>query len=165
MTNKKLVYLGLGANLNSPIEQLRNATNALRDERDITLVASSSLYASKPMGPQDQPDYVNSVVAIETQLTPLQLLDITQKIELDFGRVRKEDRWGARTLDIDILLFGTQTIENERLTIPHYGMKVREFVLYPLQEIAPELILPCGTNLANLITTIDKNDLSIISAS
>lgn len=167
MTNQvnSLVYLGLGANLNAPLEQLRNATQALAAHPSITLVASSSLYGSKPMGPQDQPDYVNSVVAIDTALSPLELLDITQQIELDFGRVRKADRWGPRTLDIDIILFKNLQLDNERLTVPHYGMKVREFVLYPMHEIAPDLALPCGTDLADLIKTIDKNGLSIIAAS
>lgn len=167
MTNQatQRVYLGLGANLNSPLEQIRNATMALSEHAAINLVASSSLYGSKPMGPQDQPDYVNSVVAIETNLTPLALLDITQKIELDFGRVRKENRWGPRTLDIDIILFKGEEIENERLTIPHYGMKGREFVLYPLNEIAPNLCLPCGTELNALLRTIDKNGLTILASS
>lgn len=158
-----LVYLGLGANLNNPKSQIINATNALAKHPQIKLINHSSLYASKPMGPQDQPDYVNSVVALHTDLTPLALLDVTQKIELDFGRVRKANRWGPRSLDIDILLYDNCVIDNPRLTVPHYGMKSREFVLYPLQEIAPALVLPCGTALATLITTINKNDLSIIA--
>lgn len=167
MTNQatERVYLGLGANLNAPLEQIRKATNALSEHAEINLVASSSLYGSKPMGPQDQPDYVNSVVAIETNLSPLALLNITQKIELDFGRVRKENRWGPRTLDIDIILFKGEEIENERLTVPHYGMKTREFVLYPLDEIAPNLCLPCGTELNALLKTIDKNGLTILASS
>lgn len=162
--NATYIFLGLGANLNEPITQIRHATRALEVHPDINLVVSSSLYGSKPMGPQNQPDYVNSVVAIESQLTPLALLDLTQTIEHDFGRVRKEDRWGPRTLDIDILLFKQQKIDNERLIVPHYGMKEREFVLFPLLEIAPHLTLPCGTSLSTHIKTIDKNDLSIIAS-
>jgi len=163
--HSELVFLGLGANLNAPLEQIKNATTALSKHENIQLIASSSLYGSKPMGPQDQPDYVNSVVAIETNLSALALLDITQKIELDFGRVRKENRWGPRTLDIDIILFKGKEIENERLTVPHYGMKTREFVLYPLHEVAPELCLPCGTELTELLKTIDKNGLTILATS
>ena len=105
------------------------------------------------------------MVAIETNLSALALLDITQKIELDFGRVRKENRWGPRTLDIDIILFKDQKIDNERLTVPHYGMKIREFVLYPLHEVAPELCLPGGTELTELLKTIDKNGLTILATS
>lgn len=157
------VYLGLGANLNQPVVQLQNATKALAAHPAINLVASSKLYGSKPMGPQDQPDYVNSVVLIETSLAPEQLLDITQAIELEFGRVRKEERWGPRTLDIDVLLYGNDTLNSERLTVPHYGMKTREFVLYPLNEIAPLLSLPCGTTLAELLTTVPLNGLTPLS--
>lgn len=158
------VYLGLGANLVDPINQLREAVNALANHTALTLAARSSLYGSKPMGPQDQPDYVNSVIEIHTHLSPLDLLDVTQSIENQFGRVRKEERWGPRTLDIDILLFDTMQLDSERLTVPHYGMKVREFVLYPLLEIAPELVLPCGEPLKEIIKTIDKNGLSVLSA-
>ena len=96
------------------------------------------------MGPQDQPDYINAVVKIQTRLTPIQLLDCTQAIELEQGRVRKDERWGPRTLDLDIILYGNEVIDSERLTIPHYGMKEREFVLYPLAEIAPSITLRVG---------------------
>lgn len=154
------VYLGLGANLNQPIAQLENATRALAAHPDLTVVASSKLYGSKPMGPQDQPDYVNSVVLIETSLAPEALLDITQAIELEFGRVRKEERWGPRTLDIDVLLFGNELLNSERLTVPHYGMKTREFVLYPLNEISPDLVLPCGTHLSQLLVAVPLNGLT-----
>ncbi|WP_103270655.1 2-amino-4-hydroxy-6-hydroxymethyldihydropteridine diphosphokinase, partial [Vibrio vulnificus] len=122
---------------------------------------ASQLYSSSPMGPQDQPDYINAVAAIETELTPLELLDCTQAIELEQGRVRKEERWGPRTLDLDIILYGDEVIDSERLTVPHYGMKEREFVLYPLAEIAPNLTLPDGTELSQLLTIVDKNGLGI----
>ena len=105
------------------------------------------------MGPQDQPDYVNAVALIETALSPESLLQHTQLIESQQGRIRKANRWGPRTLDLDMLLFGLQRIDNEHLTVPHSGMKQREFVLYPLFEIAPDLILPCGEKLANLVMT------------
>jgi len=91
------------------------------------------------------------VARLNTRLTPLALLDQLQKIELEQGRVRKEERWGPRTLDLDLLLFGDQVINHERLIVPHYGMKEREFVLLPLAEIAPALVLPCGTPLAQLV--------------
>ncbi|MCQ8878996.1 2-amino-4-hydroxy-6-hydroxymethyldihydropteridine diphosphokinase [Pseudoalteromonas shioyasakiensis] len=155
----ELVYLGLGANLNAPRDQLNNAVVALQGLPDSEFVAVSHHYASKPMGPQDQPDYVNAVAAIRTSLSPEQLLDLTQQIELEHGRVRKQERWGPRTLDIDILLFGEQLINTERLTVPHYGLTEREFVVYPLLEIAPELILPTGITLSTLTTTLALNEL------
>ena len=153
------VYLGLGANLNTPKKQLDNAVVALKNLPNSEFIACSHYYASKPMGPQDQPDYVNAVACINTSLQPEQLLDLTQAIELEHGRVRKAERWGARTLDIDILLFGEQVLDTERLTVPHYGLNEREFVVYPLQEIAPELILPSGASIKQIATNLPLNDL------
>lgn len=155
----EIVYLGLGANLNAPREQLVNAVVALRQLPHSEFIAVSHHYASKPMGPQDQPDYVNAVAAIKTTLSPEQLLDLTQKIELEHGRVRKKERWGPRTLDIDILLFGEQIINTERLTVPHYGLTEREFVVYPLLEIAPNLLLPSGIKLNTITATLALNEL------
>ena len=153
------VYLGLGANLNSPKKQLDNAVIALKSLPNSEFIACSHYYASKPMGPQDQPDYVNAVACINTLLEPEQLLDLTQAIELKHGRVRKAERWGARTLDIDILLFGEHILNTDRLTVPHYGLTEREFVVYPLQEIAPELILPSGASIKQIANTLPLNDL------
>jgi len=153
------VYLGLGANLNSPKKQLDDAVVALKNLPNSEFIACSHYYASKPMGPQDQPDYVNAVACINTSLEPEQLLDLTQAIELEHGRVRKAERWGARTLDIDILLFGEQVINTKRLTVPHYGLNEREFVVYPLQEIAPELILPSGVSIKQIANNLPLNDL------
>nr|CAD90574.1 putative 2-amino-4-hydroxy-6-hydroxymethyldihydropteridine pyrophosphokinase [Pseudoalteromonas translucida TAC125] len=129
------VYLGLGANLNSPKKQLDNAIAALKKLPDCEFISVSHYYASKPMGPQDQPDYINAVACINTTLSPEKLLDLTQAIELEHGRVRKAERWGPRTLDIDMLLFDAQTINTERLIVPHYGLTEREFVVYPLLEL------------------------------
>jgi len=153
------VYLGLGANLNAPRKQIHAAVTALKALKDVEFVCVSHDYASKPMGPQDQPDYVNAVACINTFLQPEQLLDLTQAIELEHGRVRKAERWGARTLDIDILLFGEQVINTKRLTVPHYGLNEREFVVYPLQEIAPELILPSGASIKQIANNLPLNDL------
>ena len=155
----QLVYLGLGANLNTPKKQLDDAVVALKNLPNSEFIACSHYYASKPMGPQDQPDYVNAVACINTSLEPEQLLDLTQAIELEHGRVRKAERWGARTLDIDILLFGEQVINTKRLTVPHYGLNEREFVVYPLQEIAPELILPSGVSIKQIANNLPLNDL------
>ncbi len=154
-------YIAIGSNLGDPVTQAQNAIAALKQIPEIQVVAESSLYSSTPMGPQDQPDYINAVVAIDTTLAPLALLDQTQAIELEHGRVRKAERWGPRTLDLDIILYGDLVHDCERLTVPHYGMKVREFVLYPLAEIAPDLILPDQTVLQTLLSQVDRNSLAI----
>ena len=153
------VYLGLGANLNAPRKQIHAAVAALKALEDVEFVCVSHDYASKPMGPQDQPDYVNAVACVKTALMPEQLLGLTQAIELEHGRVRKEQRWGPRTLDIDILLFGNDVIDTPRLTVPHYGLTEREFVVYPLLEIAPTLVLPNNQSLADITKTLPLNDL------
>ncbi|MBV2130694.1 2-amino-4-hydroxy-6-hydroxymethyldihydropteridine diphosphokinase [Arsukibacterium indicum] len=158
-SDKHLVYLGLGANLANPVTQLKNAVTAIQQLAHSQLLAVSSLYGSKPMGPQDQPDYINAVAKISTRLTPLSLLDALQQIEQQQGRQRKAERWGPRSLDLDILLYGNHTINTERLTVPHYGLAQREFVLYPLAEIAPQLILPCGTPLQVLLQQVPLNGL------
>ena len=154
-------YIAIGSNLGDPVTQTKNAIAALKQVPGVQVVAESSLYSSTPMGPQDQPDYINAVVAIDTTLAPLALLDQTQAIELEHGRVRKAERWGPRTLDLDIILYGNLLHDCERLTVPHYGMKVREFVLYPLAEIAPDLILPDHTALQTLLNQVDRNGLAI----
>lgn len=163
VTQPTFCYLGLGANLHQPLQQLQQAVVALAALEHCQLLKVSSLYGSKPMGPQDQPDYVNAVAALTTTLSTEQLLDQLQKIELEQGRQRKDERWGPRTLDLDILLFGNQTINTERLTVPHYGMKVREFVLYPLAELAPELHLPDGSALSQLLAAVPLNGLVVLA--
>ncbi|KZX62559.1 2-amino-4-hydroxy-6-hydroxymethyldihydropteridine pyrophosphokinase [Vibrio sp. HI00D65] len=154
-------YIAVGSNLADPVSQANLAIEMLKSLPRSTFIATSQLYSSTPMGPQNQPDYINAVVAIKTELTPIELLDCTQKIELEQGRVRKDERWGPRTLDLDIVLYGNEVIDSERLTIPHYGMKEREFVLYPLAEIAPSLQLPDGTELTELLKIVDKNGLNV----
>ncbi|WP_339719248.1 2-amino-4-hydroxy-6-hydroxymethyldihydropteridine diphosphokinase [uncultured Paraglaciecola sp.] len=157
------VYIGLGSNLGQSAKQIQAACHSLASLSETKLIRCSSLYQSLPMGPQDQPNYVNAVVLIETELSPENLLQQTQQIESQHGRVRKSNRWGPRTLDLDILLYGQQQLDKEQLTIPHIGMKQREFVLYPLFEIAPELILPCGEKLSDLVLTCPINGLQIMS--
>jgi 2-amino-4-hydroxy-6-hydroxymethyldihydropteridine diphosphokinase len=154
-------FIAVGSNLNDPVAQTNIAINALKKLPETQFLQASSLYSSTPMGPQNQPDYINAVVSIKTKLPPIELLNATQAIELEHGRVRKEERWGPRTLDLDILLYGEEVIDSERLIVPHYGMKNREFVLYPLAEIAPDLKLPDGTELSSLLKKVDKNGLRV----
>lgn len=144
-------YIGLGSNQADPAAQLRQGCAALGALAGTQLVRCSSLYASAPMGPQDQPDYANAVACIDTTLSPLALLEELQRIEQQQGRERKAERWGPRTLDLDILLYGAQQIASERLQVPHYHMHARAFVLYPLAELDPELTMPDGTPLQQLL--------------
>lgn len=159
------VYIGLGSNLDSPENQIQAACKSLTSLPATKLVKCSSLYHSQPIGPKDQPDYVNAVAQIETELSPESLLQQTQGIENQQGRMRETQRWGPRTLDLDILLYGQRLIDEEHLTVPHIGMKHREFVLYPLLEIAPNLVLPCGEKLSDLVVKCPMNGLQKMSDS
>lgn len=150
-----LAYIALGSNLASPLEQVNAAVQALGDIPQTRVVALSSFYRTPPLGPQDQPDYLNAAIALETVLSAEALLDNTQRIELQQGRVRKEERWGPRTLDLDIMLFGDAQIHTERLTVPHYDMKRRGFMLWPLFEIAPDLTFPDGEHLSALLAQLN----------
>jgi 2-amino-4-hydroxy-6-hydroxymethyldihydropteridine diphosphokinase len=154
------VYLGLGSNLDHPVDRIRSAREAIGNLSGVDELGFSALYRSAPMGPQDQPDYINAVMAIETTLAPLALLDALQAIETRQGRVRHPNqRWGARTLDIDILLYGSETRASERLSLPHPGLAQREFVLYPLMEIAPDLEIPGKGRLADLVQQCPRRGL------
>ncbi|WP_312997004.1 2-amino-4-hydroxy-6-hydroxymethyldihydropteridine diphosphokinase [Leclercia sp.] len=150
-----LAYIAIGSNLASPLEQVNAAVQALGDIPQSRVVALSSFYRTPPLGPQDQPDYLNAAIALKTALSAESLLDNTQRIELQQGRVRKEERWGPRTLDLDIMLFGDAVINTQRLTVPHYDMKRRGFMLWPLFEIAPDLIFPDGETLSDLLAHLN----------
>ncbi|CAI8882332.1 2-amino-4-hydroxy-6-hydroxymethyldihydropteridine diphosphokinase [Kosakonia quasisacchari] len=150
-----LAYIAIGSNLASPLDQVNAAITAIGEIPQSRIVAVSSLYRTPPLGPPDQPDYLNAAVALETPLAPETLLDHTQRIELQQGRVRKAERWGPRTLDLDIMLFGSLTLNTERLTVPHYDMKNRGFMLWPLFEIAPDLHFPDGTSLQDTLASLN----------
>lgn len=152
-------YIGLGSNLLSPLRQVRRAIAELAQLPASRLVACSRLYRSRPMGPADQPDYINAVAAIETRLEPLELLDGLQAIELAHQRVRGAQRWGPRTLDLDLLLFGEERIHNERLTVPHIGIAERSFVLRPLLDIDASLQLPGGDFVQQLLGEMPEDGL------
>ncbi len=138
------VYVGLGSNLDVPVTHVLEAWRDLHCVPATHCQALSALYHSEPHGPEDQPLYVNAVAKISTGLLPHQLLDSLQAIEDQHQRVRRT-RWGARTLDLDILLFGTRVIVDERLEIPHSQLRLRNFVLAPLLDLDPSLSLPDGT--------------------
>ncbi|GGD28324.1 2-amino-4-hydroxy-6-hydroxymethyldihydropteridine diphosphokinase [Franconibacter pulveris 1160] len=155
-----IAYIAIGSNLASPLDQVNAAIAALAAIAQSRLLAQSSFYRTPPLGPQDQPDYLNAAVALETALAPQVLLDHTQRIEREQGRVRKAERWGPRTLDLDIMLFGDEVINTPRLTVPHYDMKNRAFMLLPLSEIAPTLRFPDGAPLADVLATLDQTGIS-----
>ena len=158
------VYIGLGSNLEDPPAQITRAVHALSKIPATNVIANSGLYLSKPMvlDPNDQqPDYYNAVVLVETQLSAHALLDHLQQIEHDQGRVRNE-RWGARTIDLDILLFDDHVINDERLTVPHPGLHEREFVLYPLQNIDSTLTIPGHGKLEQLVEKCPKKGLKYL---
>ncbi|WP_373186685.1 2-amino-4-hydroxy-6-hydroxymethyldihydropteridine diphosphokinase [Halopseudomonas sp.] len=156
-------HIGLGSNQAEPRAQLRQACESLAALAGTRLLRCSRLYRSAPMGPQDQPDYVNAVALIDTTLTPLALLDALQAIEQQQGRQRKAERWGPRTLDLDILLYANQQIDSDRLRVPHYHMHARPFVLYPLAELDPDLILPDGTPLQHLLQNCPAQGIEAIA--
>lgn len=151
-------YIGLGSNLDDPLRQLRRALESLAQLPQTTLAGCSRFYRSAPLGPQDQPDYVNAVAALDTALAAEALLDALQAIETAQGRIRTR-RWGPRTLDLDLLLYGDAVLATPRLCVPHPGLAERSFVLYPLYELAPELRLPDGRALAELLDRCDPAGL------
>ena len=160
---KEIAYIGLGSNLATPETQINAARKAITGLARVSGHAFSSLYRSPPMGPQNQPDYVNAVMAIETDLSAIELLRHLQQIELDHGRVRKDERWGPRTLDLDILLYGQNIIDQPDLIVPHYGLAERAFVLYPLQEIAPVLEIPGQGKITDLLASCPLDGLVRLS--
>ncbi len=135
-------YVGIGSNLDDPIAHVKQGIRELGQLTGTERVAHSSLYASPPMGPPQQPDYINAVVKLRTTLEPLALLDRLLAIERRHGRTRGGEHWGPRALDLDILLYGDQQIDHERLRVPHPGLHERAFVLYPLEELAGDIDVP-----------------------
>jgi 2-amino-4-hydroxy-6-hydroxymethyldihydropteridine diphosphokinase len=136
-------YIGLGANLEGPAQQLRRAFDELAALPGTRLVSRSPLYKSPPLGPPDQPDYINAVAALSTTLAPRALLAELHRIEIAHGRHREGTRWGPRSLDLDILIYGELVLDTPELMLPHPGLPERAFVLYPLHDIAPDLAVRC----------------------
>lgn len=153
-------YVGLGSNLDDPVVQLQRALTALGQLPGTLLVARSSFYRNPPMGPSGQPDFVNAVAGLLTTLPAPDLLAALQAIEDAQGRRRDGPRWGPRTLDLDLLVYGDLRLDSEALTLPHPGLATRPFVLVPLHEIAPGLRLPGGASLARLAAAADRDGLA-----
>jgi 2-amino-4-hydroxy-6-hydroxymethyldihydropteridine diphosphokinase len=159
-------YVGLGSNianeLGSPAEHLQQAVATMREHEQVRDVQVSSFYASAPMGPQDQPDFVNAVVGFETTLPVLELLAFCQQLESQAMRARIR-HWGERSLDVDILLYGDVHITEPQLTIPHVGLTERNFVLIPLRELSPNLIIK-GMSIGDYPQSKDWTGLKLLSS-
>ena len=153
-----LAYIGLGSNLNNPKQQIKDALISLNSTQDVKVAALSSLYRSKPIDDSKQPDYINAVCQVDTHLTALELLYVCQEIEAKQHRVR-EKKWGARTIDLDIILYGVQVVASKQLIIPHPEMMNRPFVLVPLSELESDLKVPVLGPLQALIDLIDTSEL------
>jgi 2-amino-4-hydroxy-6-hydroxymethyldihydropteridine diphosphokinase len=137
-----VAYIGIGSNLDDPVRQVQDALEELDAIPDSMLIAKSSLYSSRPMGPGEQPDYVNAVAALDTLLSAQDLLAELQKIEGRLGRDRGAEKWGPRVIDLDLLLYGNNRIDSDGLVVPHPGLHERDFVIIPLAEIAGNLNIP-----------------------
>ncbi len=156
-------FLGLGSNLNHPPRQIKAALKAIAKLQGTQLLLCAPWYKSIAIGPGSQPPYINTVVEINTVLKPRALLRTLQQIEKQQGRKRIV-RWGPRTLDIDILLYANQTLNTQQLQIPHPRLGERNFVLYPLANIAPQISLPDGTALAKLLANCSSEGIVRLSA-
>jgi len=154
-----LAYIGLGSNLKDPKAQIKRALASLSNNDGAKLINVSSFYESKPLLEIPGPNYLNAVCKIETKLSAIDLLDLCQEIEESQQRVR-EVKWGSRTIDLDILLYGEQVISNKRLSIPHPEAINRAFVLVPLFEIEPSIKFPLLGSIKDLLERIDKLDVN-----
>jgi 2-amino-4-hydroxy-6-hydroxymethyldihydropteridine diphosphokinase len=157
-TKPVVAYIGLGANEGDPRRQLEEAMTSLAATEEIELVKASSFYLNPPLGPPDQPWYVNAVIQVRTRLTPEELLRVLQRVEQDLGRVRRE-HWGPRRIDLDLLLYNGEILSSPDLCLPHPEMHKRSFVLVPLAEIAPQAWHPALEKTASeLLGNLDPDD-------
>ena len=152
-------YVGIGSNLDRPAHQVQRALAALPQIAQTRLVLQSSLYGSTPLGPEPQPDFVNAVAGLLTQLDAQQFLDGLRLLEAELGREPSQARWGPRRIDLDLLTFGQQRIDSPSLTLPHPGIVQRNFVLYPLSEVAPDLLVPGCGRVAELASRVDPTGI------
>ena len=155
------VYLGLGSNQSDPISQIKNATDLIEKIETSKIIKKSSLYESLPVGYLDQPNFINQVISLQTSLSPAELFERFQQIEFQLKRVKKIVN-GPRTIDIDILLFNQEIILTKDLTIPHPRMLDRAFVMIPLLEIEPNILMPKISNLKEILGKLDKKTLTKI---
>jgi 2-amino-4-hydroxy-6-hydroxymethyldihydropteridine diphosphokinase len=153
------VYVGVGSNLDDPALQVRRALQALAHLPETRLMRHSALYGSQPWGLVQQPDFVNAVAALLTQLPVRGFFESLQDLQTQLGRVPPPVRYGPRRIDLDLLLFGQMRLQTPELTLPHPGLVSRNFVLYPLCEVAPELRIAGGQRIAELLAHVDRTGL------
>ncbi len=163
MSKYSQAFIGLGSNLENPSYQINSALKALSELPHSKELTCAPWYSSKAVGPGDQPDYINTVVSLETTLPQLELLHHLQAIENQQGR-KREVRWGARTLDLDLLLYDNIQHNCEELTLPHPEIQDRSFVLLPLYDLAPELVFPNGNKLEDLAKQCDTSGLELMAS-
>jgi 2-amino-4-hydroxy-6-hydroxymethyldihydropteridine diphosphokinase len=158
-------YVGVGSNVEGPRVQVLKAVEALRGLPATKVVLVSRLYATKPFGPVAQPDFVNAAVGVLTQLEARALLDALKAIETTFGRPAVHEKWGPRVIDLDLLVYGRERIAEPGLTVPHPGIPERNFVLYPLADIAPDLDVPGLGRVAALRERVAPDGVRLLATS
>jgi 2-amino-4-hydroxy-6-hydroxymethyldihydropteridine diphosphokinase len=151
-----VAYVGLGANLGPREETLRRAVELMRRVAGVEVVAVSELRETEPVGVVDQPLFMNGAAAVETTLTPRELLDALLRIEHELGRVRGDERWAPRTLDLDLLLYGDVRVDEPGLCVPHPRLHERRFALEPLAELDPALEIPGLGSVSELLSGVDE---------
>jgi 2-amino-4-hydroxy-6-hydroxymethyldihydropteridine diphosphokinase len=159
MTN---AWLGLGANLQEPVQQLKQALKRIQAVEGVEVLRASSFYRTPPWGEENQDDFINAVAQVETRLDALALLREMQAIELAMGRTRKGCRWGPRLIDIDLLLYGDEQLQTEELHLPHPRMHERAFVLVPMAELEPGLEVPGHGGIGSLLQQLDCSNIRIV---
>jgi 2-amino-4-hydroxy-6-hydroxymethyldihydropteridine diphosphokinase len=152
-------YIGIGSNMDDPQQQVRSAFRALAALPDSLLVARSRLYRTRPFGPVAQQDFINAVAGMLTRLLPQRLLAELRALEASQGR-RRAERWGPRTLDLDLLVYGDQRIATDALEVPHPGIAERGFVLAPLADIAPSLLVPGVGRVSDLLQRLPDTGIA-----
>jgi 2-amino-4-hydroxy-6-hydroxymethyldihydropteridine diphosphokinase len=161
--NAVTAYVGLGSNLDDPGAHVLRALEDLAALRQTRCLARSSLYRSPPMGPSDQPDYINAVAVLQTGLSARRLLEDLLEIERRHGRLRNGERWGPRTLDLDLLVYGEVCMDQPGLRVPHPGIAQRSFVVFPLAEVAPGLLIPGLGAVEELVAGCPRDGLERVS--
>jgi 2-amino-4-hydroxy-6-hydroxymethyldihydropteridine diphosphokinase len=156
-------YIGLGSNLDDPVGRVQQAFAALAALPESRVIGRSSLYRSAPFGPVEQPDFVNAVALLATSLSAIDLLEQLQKIERQQGRLSGGVRWGPRVIDLDLLLYGDAEIDSATLTVPHPGIVERNFVLLPLRELSPELMMPKLGRVSDIVVNESSPEISRIN--
>lgn len=156
-------YVGVGSNLQSPARQVESAIGQLAEIAQTRLILASSMYRSAPLGGIEQPDFVNAVAAVITRLGPAELLAALHEIEAANGRERDDTRWGPRVLDLDLLVYSDRQMTSPELTLPHPGIGERNFVLLPLAEIAPDLVIPGLGRVAAIPVDMNEPGISRIA--